>query len=269
MKLGISTYTFMWSIGFEGARPPQPLTAIGLLNNARELGVKVVQVGPNLPLDKLSDAELVVYIQKAQEWNIELELGTRGLEPDHLTRQVALCKRLGATLLRTVPEIGGQNLPATDIPKYLRAIQPLLEKEGLKLAMENGKIPATDLRAALEKIDSPHFGIVLDMVNSLAVPEGWKEITNILAPYVMCLHFKDFVVERAWHMMGFICEGTPAGKGQLDAPWLFKTLEASRYDFNVIIELWPPEQKTLVETVALEHQWAVESVSFLRKYVKD
>jgi hypothetical protein len=37
----------------------------------------------------------------------------------------------------------------------------------------------------------------------------------------------------------------------------------------VIIELWPPEQKTLQETIELERAWAVESVRYLRQYIPD
>jgi sugar phosphate isomerase/epimerase len=107
------------------------------------------------------------------------------------------------------------------------------------------------------------------MVNSLAVPEGWKQVAEVLAPYTMCLHLKDFAVQRVWSMMGFVVEGRPAGKGQVDLPWLFDTLKASRTDFNVIIELWPPEQPTLEETIALEQAWAVESIPAMRAYVKD
>ena len=285
MKLGINTYTYMWSSGFEGARPERPLTALGLLEKAHELGVRVVQIGPNLPLDRLPEAELDRLDRQAREWGIELELGTRGLETDHLAGQVGLCRRFGSTLLRTVPEIGGQTPETQDIPGYLREILPLLEQagpvlspstplgvnyvEGVRLAMENGKIPAEELRGVLEEVNSPLVGIVLDSVNSLAVPEGWKHVTQVLAPYTMCLHFKDFVVKRVWHMMGFVCEGRPAGQGQLDTPWLLETLKASRYDFNVILELWPPEQKTLPETIALEQAWAKESISYLRQYVKD
>jgi len=110
---------------------------------------------------------------------------------------------------------------------------------------------------------------VLDMVNSLAVPEGWKEVTRLLAPYTMCVHYKDFTIQRAWHMMGFICEGTPSGKGMVETEWLLETLKTSPYDYNVIIELWPPELPDLDDTIALEQQWAVESVSYLRKYIQD
>lgn len=67
--------------------------------------------------------------------------------------------------------------------------------------------------------------------------------------------------------MGFILEGRPTGQGQLDIPWLMDTLKESRYDFNVIVELWPPEQETLERTVALEQSWAEESIQYMRNYL--
>jgi sugar phosphate isomerase/epimerase len=259
----------MWSIGFAGAAPMSPMTAMGLLEAARELGVKVVQVGPNLPLDKLSAADLDAFIARAKEWEIELELGTRGLETDHLKQQLALAEKMGAKLLRTIAELGGQRPVFADSVAHLKAIVPELEKTGIRLGIENGKIPAREMEAFLKEAGSDRIGIVLDMVNSLAVPEGWREVTEILAPHTMCLHLKDFSIRREWHMMGFICEGAPSGKGQLDLPWLFEQLKRSKYDFNVIIELWPPEQKLLEDTIALEQAWAVESVKNMRQYLPD
>jgi 3-oxoisoapionate decarboxylase len=279
MKLGINSYTYMWSIGFQGsnpafpekaARPQHPLTPLDLLQKAREQGVSLVQTGPNLRLEEYSEVEIESFIQTAKSLGITLELGTRGLDYDHLVRQVALAKRMQAALIRTLPEVNGQyTADAKLIPPVVRQILPVLEGEGIKLAIENGKIPAADLRAALDELHSPYVGVVLDMVNSLSVPEGWKEVTRLLAPHTMCLHYKDFTIQRAWHMMGFICEGTPSGKGMVETEWLFETLKASPYDYNVIIELWPPELPDLEDTITLEQQWAVESVSYLRKYIQD
>ncbi len=277
MKLGINSYTFMWAIGFKGpnpddpdheARPERPLTAMDLLEKACQYGLHLVQTGPNLPFDQLPEAEQDAFIQKAKDWKIELELGTRGLDYDHLVKQVALAKRMGAKLIRTLPEIEGKYLAdARLIPRAIRQVLPVLEREQVKLALENGRMPGAELRAALDEINSPHVGVVLDMVNSLAVPEGWKEVTRLLAPHTMCVHYKDFTIRRAWHMMGFICEGTPSGKGMVETEWLLNELKASPYDFNVIIELWPPEQETLEKTIALEQAWAGESVQYLRKFI--
>jgi 3-oxoisoapionate decarboxylase len=274
MRLGINSYTFMWSIGFQGAnpaypdkaaRPESPLTARGLLEKARELGVALVQTGPNLPLGA---SEVDDFVTTARAYGIALELGTRGLDYEHVLAQVALAKRMGATLIRTLPELAGRPIPSARlIPPALQPLLPVLKSEGVQLAIETGRIPAADLRAALDDIGSSQVGVVLDMVNSLAVPEGWKYVTELLAPHTLCLHYKDFTMRREWHMMGFICEGAPAGQGMVEPGWLFDTLKASPYDFNVIVELWPPEQPRLEDTIALEQRWAAESVAFLRRYV--
>lgn len=271
MKLGIGTYTYMWAIGFQfgerAARPARPLTAFDLLDRARALGVHVVQFGPNLPLAGLSKADLDRLVHQAQAWGIELELGTRGLDGEPLRQQIALAQRIGATLLRTIPEIGGRPAPAAAIPDHLRALLPTLEAASVRLGLENGNLPAAELRAAIAAVGSDRVGVVLDMVNSLAVGEGWREVTRILAPFTMCLHLKDFTVQRVWSMMGFTVSGAPAGQGLVDIPWLLEALAVSPYDFNVIIELWPPEQATLEETIALEEAWAVASVARLRGYL--
>jgi hypothetical protein len=67
--------------------------------------------------------------------------------------------------------------------------------------------------------------------------------------------------------MGFIVEGRPAGAGQLDVPGLIASLRALRVKANAILELWPPEQSSISETVALEHRWAAESIAYLRRYI--
>lgn len=264
MKLGINSYTFMWSIGFEGAVAQLPMSAFGLLSKASQLGVDLVQTGPNL---HMSVQTLPSFIEKAGKQGIELEFGIRGLDMDDLIHWIRICRLANAKLLRTVPEIEGRT-PATDeLVSILKNIRPILEENQVRLGLENGKIPCRELRSVIDKTDCGQIGVVLDMVNSLAVPEGWKEVTEVLAPYTMCLHYKDFSITRKWHMMGFICEGQPAGKGQLDPNWLFQSLEKSQYDFNVILELWPPEQNTLKETILLENLWAESSIRFLRQFV--
>jgi sugar phosphate isomerase/epimerase len=270
MKLGIGTYTFMWSIGFPGVHPDRPLDPLGLLSRAQQLGVKVIQFGPNLSLEHLSDDVLAEVIRCTEDWGLELEVGTRGLETGHLKHQISIAQRVGANLLRTVPELpGGELPPAPKIAECLRDIIPELSAAGIKLAIENGGIPAEDLKQILDSVCSPWVGVTLDTVNSLAVCEGWRHVASILAPYTMCLHVKDFVVERVRHMMGFKVEGRPAGKGQLDIPWLLETLHCAGVSPNAILELWPPEQKNLQETIALEQAWAVESISYLRNLISD
>ena len=65
MKLGISSYTFPWAIGLPGAKPNHPLKPLQLLEKAQELGVGIVQFGPNMPLDKLPEKELREVVKHA------------------------------------------------------------------------------------------------------------------------------------------------------------------------------------------------------------
>jgi sugar phosphate isomerase/epimerase len=271
MKLGIGTYCYMWAIGFKfgdkEARPAQPMDAMGLLERAIELGVHLVQYGPNLALSALDNREMEDLIACARQSNVEFEVGTRGLETDHLRRQVEIAKLTGSKLIRTIPEIGGKPVEAKEVPHYLKQIVPLLEKEDITLGLENGKIPAKELAWALDEVKSAKLGVVLDMANSLAISEGWRYVTEILAPYTVCLHHKEFVVQRVWYMMGFTVEGRPAGTGQVDTPWLLDTLDRAGAKYNVILEVWPPEQPTIVESIALEDKWVRESIPYLRQFI--
>jgi sugar phosphate isomerase/epimerase len=69
--------------------------------------------------------------------------------------------------------------------------------------------------------------------------------------------------------MGFAIEGTPAGRGRLDVPWLLRTLKEAGRDPNAILELWTPPEPTVEKTVAREDAWAAESIAYLRTLIKD
>jgi len=260
MRLGIGSYTYMWAIGFPGACPEQPLSARGLIAKARQLGVGVVQFGPNLKFT-LEDC------QAAREQGLELEIGAVSLD---LEERIAQARAAGASLLRTVlQEEGPLAIPLDRIEKELRSLLPVLEEQQVRLALENSIIPARQMRALLEKIGHPALGVTLDTANSLAISEGWRQVLAELAPFTLCVHVKDYEVRREWHRMGFRVEGRPAGQGQLDIPFLLDTLRQAGARCNAILELWTPQQATLAETIVLEDRWAQESISYLRTLIEE
>lgn len=104
MKLGIGSYTYPWAIGLPGAQPSEPLKPIDLMEKARELGVGIVQFGPNMPLDKLPEKELREVVKRADSWKIDLELGMVGFDLDRLRFHIQFARRIGAILLKTTPE---------------------------------------------------------------------------------------------------------------------------------------------------------------------
>jgi sugar phosphate isomerase/epimerase len=273
MRLGISSYTYVWSVGVPGyPAPPQPLTALGLLEKACRLGVHVVQIADNLPLDRLSDEELEALIQTARDSHIDLEVGTCGTDAEHLRRYLDLAVRLGSPLLRVVLDTDKDHPSPDEVVQRLESLLPHFERAGVCLAIENhDRFPAATLADMLRQLDGKgrHVGICLDTANSLGCGEGLDTLLRELGRFVVNLHVKDFQATRLPHKKGFLIEGRPAGQGQLDIPRLLAELRSMGQNANAIVELWPAPEATLAETIAKEDAWAAESVRYLRRFVAD
>jgi hypothetical protein len=270
MKLGISSYTYPWAIGVPNAQPSEPLKPLQLLEKARELGVGIVQFGPNLPLDKLPEKELREVVKRADSWKIDLELGTVGIDPERLRFQIQFARRVGAILLKTTPERADGNLPTQlELKRALGEIVEDLTQAEIGLAIDNSRMPAPELNEVLGSIRCPWLGASVDTATPMAIPQGWQISVRVLAQRTLSLHIKDFVVQPEEHGMGFTIKGCPVGKGQLNIPWLVESIAAIRVEPSVMLESWTPEQATLPETIALEHAWAKQGVDYLRRFIPD
>lgn len=268
MKLGISSWTYTWAVGVGEYRPPRPLTPFDLLDRADALGVRVLQVADNLPLDGLTAAELAAFGADAARRGITLEVGAKGLTVAHMRRYLEICGVVGARLLRVVIDSPGDEPEPDEVVARLHVLVPDLASAGVTLGIENhDRFTAQALAGMVQAAESPLVGICLDTVNSFGALEGPGVVVPTLAPYAVNLHLKDFTIRRAPQMMGFVIEGRPVGQGRTDVPWLLQTLAAHGRDVNAIIEQWTPSQGTVDETIALEARWAVESVAYARQFI--
>jgi sugar phosphate isomerase/epimerase len=265
MQLGIGSYTFTWAVGVPGTeRTAAPLTAEDLIARARDLGVSVVQVCDNIPLDGAPDSYLANLSARAESTGVSVEVGTRGTRPDQLQRFLRIAVSLGARLVRSMIVTS-----VAEAEEDIRAVLPEFEKRGVVIAIENyEKHGVRALADMIARIGSKSLGACLDTVNSLGALELPQEAIDALLPHTASLHVKDFDIVRADHRMGFSVVGTPAGKGRLNVPALLDAARNNGRDPNTILELWTPPAGSLEETVAREHQWAKESISFLRRYVQ-
>jgi len=240
------------------------------LDWAAELGVRVVQIADNLPLDALSQTELRDLVRRADDLGISLEVGTRGIQPCHLRTYLRIARECRSPLLRVVVD-GPQHHPSADeVVQILRCELPEFEASGVILAIENhDRFTSRVLVRIVEQLESNSVGICLDTVNSFGALEGPEVVVNTMARWVVNLHLKDFQVRRASHMMGFLVEGCPAGQGQLNITWLLSKLREQRRDPNAILELWPPPAETIEKTIEKERAWARSSVEYLRALIPD
>lgn len=270
MRLGISSYTYTWAIGVPGNLPDQRLDATGLISKAAKLGVSCVQIADNLPLHMLSDDQLENLSEHAAQSGIAIEVGTRGLTPDNLHTYLNLAEKLKSPILRMVVDSKDYHPGKDEIISIIKDYLPELEKRNIRLAIENhDRFTARTFADIIEGVGSDLVGICLDSVNSMGAGEGIETVVDILGPLTVNLHIKDFSVQRVYHMMGFTIEGKPAGQGMLPIEEIVGMLESYQRCESAILELWTPPEKTINETIAKEDKWAVESINYLFKVIKN
>jgi 3-oxoisoapionate decarboxylase len=266
MRLGLSSYAYTWSIGVPGYPPDHPLTALQLLGHAARLEVPVVQIADNLPLHLLPPDDVDALAEQAVRLGIQVEVGTRGIAPGHLQEYLALARRFGSPILRVVIDSPGAHYSPQAATALLREHRAAFEDAGVCLAIENhDRLPAAALARMVQDLGPHWVGVCLDTANSLGALEGPGVVVETLGPWTVNLHLKDFAVSRLTHMMGFTVEGRPAGRGQLNVPWLLERLAAYGRELSVILELWTPPEAALPLTVEKEQRWAEESVHYLAR----
>lgn len=267
MKIGLSSWSYSWSIGVsKELLPEKPMTAESLLDKSVELGAKVLQIADNCPLNKLSSDQLMCLKRKAEANNIQIEVGTRGVNPIGVIPYLEIAEYLQSPLVRTLLHDNDGCPMLAQAMKNVHVLIPELEKRNIKLAIENHDFFKTsDLANFIEEINHPLVGICLDPVNNLAQGESTAEVLKKLGRYTVNFHCKDYKITRKPSMLGFDVEGCAAGDGILD---LKRCSEYLAEDISYIIELWTPWQGDLYKTIELEADWAKKSMEYLKQFYR-
>jgi sugar phosphate isomerase/epimerase len=267
MKLGISTYTYTWAIGMPGKYPAEPLGFDGLIMKARKLGVGLIQVADNLPLDLLDEDGLIECNRNAADHGIQLEAGARGMTEVNLERYIRIAALIRSPILRFVIDGPGFTPDTHTIASIIRNALTDLKDKKIILALENyERLKAREFAAIVDRIGSDWVGICLDSVNSLGAGEGIDTVIELLGPMTVNLHIKEFHIRRIYHKMGFQIEGLPAGEGMLNIPWILEHI-SSRCN-SAILELWTPPEEKLEDTIKKEDEWAQKSISYLKNIIQ-
>lgn len=266
MRLGISSWTYPWSVGVRGYPAPEsPLTAHGLLDKTRAFGLHVLQIADNLVLDKLSSYELEALRRESRAHEITLEAGTRGVEPERLRRYLDIAQAIGGRLVRTLTRSAESRPDMDQVIRWIGEVLPEYEVAGVVIAVENNESHTVrEYSQLVQEFASPSLGICLDTANSYGREESTDQVLAELAPYAVCLHYKDFAISRLDHRMGFQVEGRPAGEGRVNAANVLKAVRRYGRGANVIAELWPPFAGTIERSILQETEWAERSVVFLK-----
>ena len=266
MILGISSFTYGWAIGIEGNMPPNPLNEVDLVNKTVQAGLFCLQIGDNLPLHLFSEERLARLKTLVIKDNIRLEIGARKLTPEHLQRYIKLAAFFESPLLRFVIDGDHYEPDSATIIHIIKDALPILKENNIILGIENhDRFKATALASIMDAVASDQVGICLDCVNSLGAGEGFEWVSDVLSPYTVNLHIKDFSIKRFPHKMGFTVTGSATGKGMLNLPLLLEKLSKHKRCTSAVLEQWMAPEEKIEDTVTKEDAWAAEGIQYLKQ----
>ncbi len=246
MQLGISSYTYTWATGVPGYLPAKPLSAFDLVDKAASEGLKLVQIADNLPLENWSDDNLIDLCNFARNKDVSIEMASRGLTPGHTLKCLDAAEKLHSPILRMVIDGPGYEPDLESVHLVIDQLMPELKTRNIQLAIENhDRFKALEFEKIIVAAGSEWVGICLDSVNSMGAGEGFETVSEILLPYTINLHLKDFSIRRVSHKMGLLIEGKPAGQGMLKIKEIIGQLSVLNRCRSAILELWTPPEPIL------------------------
>lgn len=265
-KLGLSSYAYYWAIQATGSQQPSPSAAWDLLEKAIALDLQVLQICENLPLMNWSPSDLERLGDSARRRGVTLEVGARGDGVEGLSANLKVAHLLGAHLLRLSPWSGSkirQQFPTDKLRQMVDRLLPLCREYEITLAIENYfDLPDCELLEFVRQVNDDHVGVCLDTANSVGSLAQPLQTAQLLAPFVVSVHLKDFVVTKP--VMGYVVSGAPLGQGWLDAQAVLDVIGKAGRRPHVLLELWVDPAENLEVTVAKEDEWVRQSVDFAR-----
>lgn len=260
--IGLGTYAYFWQ---HSDRVPEPLSLIGAFEDTRAQGIDLFQICDYAPLEQMSGAAVQDAARAARDLGITVELGTKGIVPEHLNRFLELAEIFDAHLIRSML-YGPDSRPSlAEAESWLRHSLPAYESAGVTLALETYEQTATtDLVGLIERIDSEHLGICLDPANVVARLESPTACVDLTTALTKNVHVKDFAFARQPGWVGFTYSGAPMGSGLHDYAHLLATVRPRERGINEIVEHWLPWQDDAATTIRTEREWTRTTLEHLR-----
>ena len=262
MTIGLSTYAFFWQWHPTAERP---LSLTEMIDKTAGWDVTLFQICDYPSIETYDDAALAALRRHAADAGVRLELGTRGVRPEHLSRYLRLAEALDVTLVRSMVNTGDHRPTVAEATELLRGSAPAYEAAGVTIALETyEQIPVGDLVTVVEGVGSPAVGICLDPANCVAGLELPVSTVELTAAHVRNVHVKDFAFSRQDGWVGFTLAGCPLGEGLLDYRHLVETVRPDERGLSQVIEHWLPWQGDTATTISTEDQWNLHNLSYLR-----
>ncbi len=262
MKVGLGSYAYRWAIKWK------TLNVIGFIEKAISLKAGAVQICDNLPLNALSESEILKISYLAHQNDIEIELGIKGPVENINDSLLEKAKLLNTHIIRIVIEYSQNEIPFKEITTGFKFLVDKISESGISIAIENHFcLLPNQLLNLIHAVDNPLLSICLDPVNSISNLICPDTTVEILTPFTISVHAKDVIVKRK--NTGFYIAGCPLGKGMIDWKGILTKINKNSKSPNIFLESWMDQSNTKNDTLHQEHRWVVEGINYLQKQVNN
>lgn len=290
MKLGLHTYTLhLWGLGqnwgIQAEPRPKDITLMQLMDLAVDWGLDGLHI-TGADLETKDDVRLEEVAQAARDHGLYLEYNfslNEEFDPrlnDTFEHAAYIAHKLGADLAkvsldirRERPLYGSCFHPTVmrqlaDIYDVIIAALPVIEKYGIKFALENHtETYADEVLWLIDKVNHPLIQCCVDTVNSFGVLEGPEEAVGKLAPRAICNHFCDHKLSRDQYGARF--HGVAIGDGDIDCQRVVDLIRRVSPTDRITFEIeWDMEDDTLEEAKQKQMEACIKSIKYCRDVLK-
>jgi 3-oxoisoapionate decarboxylase len=284
MKLGMHTYTLhLWGFGqnwgvFAEPRPKE-FSLIELMDKAVTWKLNGLHL-TGCDLECKEDSRLEEVKEAAAERNLYLEYNfslNEEFDPrltDTLEEGILIAAGLGSDIAKVSldirrprplygscfhPEVMKQ---LVDVYTQILTVLPLLEKKGVKLALENHtETYADEILWLIDKVNHSLVGACVDTVNSMAVLEAPQDAVEKLAPYAFVNHFCDHKLDR--DQFGIRFHGVALGDGDIDCFRVLNTIKQLSPTDRITFEIeWDMGNDTIEVAREKQMEACVKSIRY-------
>jgi sugar phosphate isomerase/epimerase len=238
----------------DGKLHPQPLTPVGLMDQAVDFGL----AGVEFPLGSVAPDAIDVLRDALESRGLTVVADSMVIvdgDCEDFRNFLRASARLGAKVARAImsrilcgdrrPLAGGWDARLEAVANRLKEVLPLAQDLGLSIALENHQDATTDDFFCLHEMCGGHpaFGVTLDTGNPLSVAEEPVEAARRLAPLIRHVHLKDYTIHFAPE--GYRLVRCAAGDGVIDFPAILDIVSSNGHDVIPGIEIAAQPTRTI------------------------
>jgi len=233
-RIGAVCYSCQYSLGLfsYAKRPGDRMDLFGFLEKTREAGGDNAQI--YYALLEGFDAEGLRRLRaRAAELDVRLEIHGGGAQRPDFDKTLQQASALGVKvvgcsfgmLLRPdkIPGLEAWDKHVEECRARYKQLLKIAAPLGIALGIENHlDFTTEELRDLIRQADAPNAGVVLDVGNPIGTLDDPLEAAEILGPYTIATHYKDFAIEEV--ARGFRFTMVPLGCGSLRLPEITQRL---------------------------------------------